>query len=67
MPLTDEKKRSAFYQAVTPAHPELRSANLIRGQSSQNVMKLDEMKMFLFQLESEKKLEATQRNAGSRT
>ena len=55
VPLTEEKKRSAFYHAVSNNYPELRSASLIRRQAENKDMSLDEIKSFLLQLEAENK------------
>ena len=55
VPLSEEEKRSAFYQAVSSDNPELRSACLIRRQTDNKEMTLEEIKSFLLQLEAEKK------------
>ena len=54
MPLTDQVKRSAFYQAISGLVPELRSADLIRRQTDNREMTLDEIKSYLSQLEAER-------------
>ena len=55
VPLSEEEKRSVFYQVVSYDNPELRSAYLIRRQPDNKEMNLEEMKSFLLQLEAEKK------------
>lgn len=57
VPLTDQEKRSAFYQATSSVVPELRNADLIRRQTSLKEMNLEEIKLFLLQLEAERKNE----------
>lgn len=54
VPLTDQEKRSAFYQAVSGQVPELRSADLIRKQTESREMNLEEIKSFISQLEAER-------------
>ena len=51
---TEPEKRAAFYKAVSGAFPELRSADLLKRQTSSE-MTLDEIKSFLLQLEAEKR------------
>ena len=64
VPLSEEEKRSAFYQAVSGISPELRSAYLVRRQTEHKEMTLDEIKSFLLQLEAENKSsEDTKRTA----
>ena len=55
VPLSEEEKRSAFYQAVSYDNPELRSADLIRRQTDNKEMNLEEIKSFLLPLEAEKR------------
>ncbi|XP_045474683.1 uncharacterized protein LOC123680695 isoform X2 [Harmonia axyridis] len=55
--LTAQEMRSAFYQAVSPVTPELRNADLIRRQTSNQEMTLDEIKTFISRLEAEKRSE----------
>ncbi|KAL1489586.1 hypothetical protein ABEB36_013536 [Hypothenemus hampei] len=58
VPLTEQEKRSSFYQAVSGIMPELRNADLIRRQTSLKEMSLDEIKSFITQLEAEKESES---------
>lgn len=53
-PLAEIEKSAASYQAVTPVHTELQSANLIQRQNGKE-MNLEQMKNFLLQLESERR------------
>ena len=55
VPVSEEEKRSAFYKAVLCDNSELRLAYLIRRQTDNKEMTLDEIKSFLLQLELEKK------------
>ena len=55
VPLSEEEKRSAFYQAVSYSNSEIRSAYLIRRQTDNKEMTLEEIKSFLLQLEVENK------------
>ncbi|CAH0550178.1 unnamed protein product [Brassicogethes aeneus] len=57
VPLTEQEKRSSFYQAVSGVMPELRNVDLIRRQTSLKEMNLDEIKSFITQLEAEKRSE----------
>lgn len=57
VPLTEQEKRSSFYQAVSSVIPELRNADLIRRQTSMKEMNLEEIKSFITQLEAEKTCE----------
>lgn len=57
VPLTEQEKRSSFYQAVSGAVPELRNADLIKSQTLMKEMNLDEIKSFITQLEAEKRCE----------
>lgn len=57
VPLTDQEKRSSFYQAVSSIAPELRNADFIQRQNFSKEMSLEEIKSFLLQLEAEKKSE----------
>ncbi|KAL1509337.1 hypothetical protein ABEB36_004093 [Hypothenemus hampei] len=60
VPLTEQEKRSSFYQAVSGVIPELRNADLIRRQTSLREMTLDEIKSFITQLEAEKSSEVNE-------
>lgn len=51
---TEQKIRSAFYQAVSSAVPELRNADLIKKQTTGQEMNLEEIKSYILQLEAEK-------------
>lgn len=55
VPLTEQEIRSLFYQAVAFNVPELRNADLIRRQTTQKEMNIDEIKSFITQLEAEVK------------
>ncbi|XP_057660607.1 uncharacterized protein LOC130896474 [Diorhabda carinulata] len=55
VPLTDEEKRSAFYQAVCGVIPEVRTADLIHRRVTKKSMTLDELKSHLLEMEAEKK------------
>ncbi|CAG5100703.1 Protein of unknown function [Cotesia congregata] len=55
VPLTDEEKRSAFYQAVSKVIPEARTADLLHRQFKGRSMTLVELRSHLLQLEAEKK------------
>ena len=57
VPLTDQEKRSAFYQAVIFVVPDIRNIDLIKKQTNTKEMSIDEIKSFMFQLEAEKKQE----------
>ncbi|XP_044741866.1 uncharacterized protein LOC123302841 [Chrysoperla carnea] len=54
IPLTNEEKRSAFYQAVSDTEPDIRSADLMKRQMGEQ-MTLDQLKSYLLQLEAERK------------
>ncbi|XP_023245060.1 uncharacterized protein LOC111642816 [Copidosoma floridanum] len=54
VPLTEEEKRSAFYQAVADKFSELRTANMVRRQTTSTEMSLEEMKTSLIQLQAER-------------
>ena len=54
VPLTEQEKRAAYYQAVVGTILELRSVEVMRRQTSTE-MSLDEMRSFLSQLEAERK------------
>lgn len=60
VPLTDEEKRSAFYQAVSKVIPEARTADLLHRQFKGRSMTLVELRSHLLQLEAEKKSETSQ-------
>ncbi|XKL59019.1 hypothetical protein PGB90_000035 [Kerria lacca] len=47
--------RSAFYQAVSGEFPELRTADLYRRQENNIGMSLDQIRLFIAQLEAERK------------
>ena len=48
--LTEQEKRSSFYQAAASIIPKLRSADLITRQTQMKEMSLEEIKSFLLQL-----------------
>lgn len=60
VPLTDEEKRSAFYQAVCNAIPEARTADLLHRQITGKSMTLDALRSHLLEMEAEKKSETFQ-------
>ena len=55
MTLTEQEKRSSFYHAVAWIIPELRSTDFIIRQTQMKEMNLQEIKLFLLQLEAGKK------------
>ena len=55
MTLTEQEKRSSFYQAAASIISELRSADLITRQTQMKEMSLETIKSFILQLEAEKK------------
>lgn len=57
VPLTEQEKRSSFYQAVSSIIPELRNADFIQRQTFSKEITLEEIKSFILQLEAEKKSE----------
>ncbi|XP_045471710.1 RE1-silencing transcription factor-like [Harmonia axyridis] len=55
--------RSAFYQAVSRVIPELRNADLIKRQTSNQIMIIVEIKTFISRLEAEKRSEIKEETA----
>uniref|UniRef100_A0A6V7JTF3 Retrotransposon gag domain-containing protein n=1 Tax=Bracon brevicornis TaxID=1563983 RepID=A0A6V7JTF3_9HYME len=60
VPLTEEEKSSAFYQAISNAVPEIRAADLIHRKTAKTSITIDELKSFLLELEADKKTDVTQ-------
>ncbi|XP_050306492.1 uncharacterized protein LOC126743433 [Anthonomus grandis grandis] len=54
VPLEDEEKRSAFYQAVCDAVPEIRASDVTYRRVTKKNMTLEELKATLLELEAER-------------
>jgi len=55
IPISLEEQRSAFYNAVSPFVPELVTAHLLQTQNNKT-MNLEDIKLFLLQLEASRNL-----------
>ena len=53
--LSDEEKRSAFYEAVVTAVPEITSHSISYQQSNKRNITIEEIKRFLLQIEAQRK------------
>ncbi|XP_074096483.1 uncharacterized protein LOC141525762 isoform X2 [Cotesia typhae] len=65
VPLTDEEKRSSFYQAVCNAIPDIRIADLTHRRITKRSMTLEELKSCLLEMEAEKKSGVSQEQGAS--
>lgn len=55
--LTEEEKRSAYYQAISDAVPEIKASDLTQRRITKNSMTLDELKTSALELEAERRSE----------
>ena len=60
--LSEEEKRSAFYQAVSNTYPEVRTADLIHKRITGKSMTLEDLKSHLLEIEAEKRSAVSQTN-----